>query len=123
MDGDEAPAAAAAAAAALARRVEITRAAILGEVVWIHRPAARAAGSPASATRPARASPSRRRPALDPALDAAPAVALGAFARRSETRWREQIERESERAVEDRRRQRHVDARLTRLERGRRAHP
>ena len=50
------------------------------------------------------------------ALDAARAVALGAFARRSETRWREQIERESERAVEDRRRQRHVDARLTRLE-------
>ena len=44
------------------------------------------------------------------------AVALRAFARRSETRRREQPERESERAVEDRRRQRHVDARLTRLE-------
>ena len=116
VDGDEAPDAAAD-AAALARRVEITRAAILEEVAWIHQ--TRRARDELARVRDetrARVSVHADDPALDPALDPAPAVALGAFARRSETRWREQIERESERAVEDRRRQRHVDARLTRLE-------
>lgn len=113
MDGDEEPNP----AAALTRRVDITRAAILEEVTWIHQ-TRRARDELARVRDETRARVSVRADCPDdnPALDAAHAVALGAFARRSETRWREQIERESERAVEDRRRQRHVDARLTRLE-------
>ena len=123
VDGDEEPNPADVdAAAALARRVELTRAAILEEVAWIHQTRrARDDLARVRAETRARVSAHADRPANppedeDPALDAAPLVALGAFARRSETRWREQIERESERTVEDRRRQRHVDARLTRLE-------
>ena len=113
MDGDEEPNP----AAARTRRVEITRAAILEEVTWIHQ-TRRARDELARVRDETRARVSARADCPDDntALDAARAVALGAFARRSETRWREQIERESERAVEDRRRQRHVDARLTRLE-------
>lgn len=113
VDGDEEPNP----AAALTRRVDITRAAILEEVTWIHQ-TRRARDELARVRDETRARVSVRADCPDdnPALDAAHAVALGAFARRSETRWREQIERESERAVEDRRRQRHVDARLTRLE-------
>ena len=113
VDGDEKPNP----AAALTRRVDITRAAILEEVTWIHQ-TRRARDELARVRDETRARVSVRADCPDdnPALDAAHAVALGAFARRSETRWREQIERESERAVEDRRRQRHVDARLTRLE-------
>ena len=113
VDGDEEPNP----AAALTRRVEITRAAILEEVMWIHQ-TRRARDELARVRDETRARVSVRADCPDDntALDAAHAVALGAFARRSETRWREQIERESERAVEDRRRQRHVDARLTRLE-------
>ena len=113
VDGDEEPNP----AAALTRRVDITRAAILEEVTWIHQ-TRRARDELARVRDETRARVSVRADCPDdnPALDAAHAVALRAFARRSETRWREQIERESERAVEDRRRQRHVDARLTRLE-------
>ena len=113
VDGDEEPNP----AAARTRRVEITRAAILEEVTWIHQ-TRRARDELARVRDETRARVSARADCPDDntALDAARAVALGAFARRSETRWREQIERESERAVEDRRRQRHVDARLTRLE-------
>ena len=113
MDGDEEPNP----AAARTRRVEITRAAILEEVTWIHQ-TRRARDELARVRDETRARVSARADCPDDntALDAARAAARGAFARRSETRWREQIERESERAVEDRRRQRHVDARLTRLE-------
>jgi hypothetical protein len=117
-DGDEAlDAAAAAAAAALARRVEITRAAILEEVAWIHQ--TRRARDELARVRDetrARVSVHADRAALDPALDSAPAVGGGGGGRGAATRGGGPIERDSERAVEDRRRQRHVDARLTRLE-------